>query len=122
MEMGFMDISLRAGVGSPLSASEGSCIDVVVAPVLQIMPELLELCGESTPPLSVEQLKMDPFEISVVALPPLPPLEPSQMLDFEEKGDSDVAMSCSFESIGRMVPVGDVVSHPEQWIVCLGLS
>ncbi|XBI96188.1 hypothetical protein VPH35_032508 [Triticum aestivum] len=103
--------SPRAGVGSPLSASEGSCIDVVVAPVLQIMPELLELCGESTPPLSVEQLKVDPLESSVVALPPLPPLEPSQMLD-SEKGDSDVAMSCSSVSIGQVVPVGDMVVAP----------
>ena len=31
-----------AGVRSSLSASEGSCIDVVVAPMLQIMPEHLE--------------------------------------------------------------------------------
>lgn len=51
--------SSRARVSSPLSASEGSCIDAVVAPVLQIMPELLELCREPTPPLSVEQLKVD---------------------------------------------------------------
>ena len=86
---------------------------MVVALVLQIMPELLDLCGESTPPLSVEQLKVDPLEISVVAIPPLPPLEPNQMLDFEEKGHSYVAMSCSSESIGHVVPVGDVVVAPK---------
>ena len=104
--------SPRAGIKSSLSASEGSCIDVVVAPVLQIMHELLEMCAESTPPLSVGQLKVDPLETSVVALPPLPPLEPIQILDFKEKGDSDVAMSCSSESIGHMVPAGDVVVAP----------
>ena len=113
--------SPRAGVRSPLSASEGSCIDVVVSSVLQIMPEFMELCGESTPPLSVEQLKVDPLEILVVALPPLPPLEPNQMLDFEEKGHSDVAMSCSSEFIGHVVFVDDVVVAPRAMLVCLGL-
>jgi hypothetical protein len=39
--------------------SEGEVVDVVVAPVLQIMPCLQEICASPTVPLSVEGMKMD---------------------------------------------------------------
>ena len=72
--------SPRARASSPPLASEGLDNDVVVTPVLQIMPELRELCGGPVLPLCVEQLQVDPPEISNVALPPTSPLESSQML------------------------------------------
>ena len=62
--------SPRARACLPVSASEGLDNDVVVTPVLQIMPELWGLCGGSVLPLSVEQPKVDPPEISIVAFSP----------------------------------------------------
>jgi hypothetical protein len=41
------------------STAEGEAIATVVAPVVQIMPELRELCTSPTLPLSVEHKKMD---------------------------------------------------------------
>ena len=52
--------SPRARACSSSSASEGLDNDVVVTPVLQIMPGLRELCEGPVLPLSVEQLKVDP--------------------------------------------------------------
>ena len=48
--------SPRARASSPSLASEGLDNDVVVTPMLQIMPELRELCGGPVLPLCVEQL------------------------------------------------------------------
>jgi hypothetical protein len=42
-----------------VSTSEGETINVVVAPVLQIMPGLQEICASPTVPLSVEGMQMD---------------------------------------------------------------
>ena len=67
--------SPRARASSPPLASGGLDNDVVVTPVLQIMPELRGLCGGLVLPLCVEQLQVDPPEISSVALPPASPLE-----------------------------------------------
>ena len=64
------------------------------------MPELQELCGGSVLPLSVEQPKVDPPEISIVALSPASPLESSEILVAEECGDLDVSISQSPKSIG----------------------
>ncbi|XBJ24031.1 hypothetical protein VPH35_002000 [Triticum aestivum] len=94
----------RATACLPVSASEGLDNDVVVTPVLQIMPELWGLCGGSVLPLSVEQPKVDPPEISIVALPPSSPLESSQILDAEGFDDLDVAISRSPKSIGCQAP------------------
>jgi hypothetical protein len=41
------------------SATEGEAIDDVVAPVLQVMPDLQELCANPCLPLSVECVKVD---------------------------------------------------------------
>ena len=65
-----------------------------------IMPELQNLCGAPVLPLSVEQPKVDPPEISIVALSPSSPLYSSQILDAEECGDLDVSISRSPKSIG----------------------
>ena len=92
--------SPRARASSPPSAYEGLGNDVVVTPVLQIMPELRELCGGSVLPLSVEQPKVDPPKISIVALSPSSPLDSSQILDAEECGDLDASISRSPKSIG----------------------
>ena len=92
--------SPRARACLPVSPSEGLDNDVVVTSVLQIMPELRELCEGSILPLSVEQPKVDPPETSIVALPPSSPLESSQILDAEGFDDLDVAISRSPKSIG----------------------
>lgn len=88
------------------SASENEAIVGVVAPVLQIMPELHALCGELASPLSM----MDSVVATAVPLPPSPPpLEPSQTLDVvEREGLSDVAVH-STGFIGQVVSVDDNV-------------
>ena len=61
--------SPRARFRSPSSAFEGLDNDMVVTPVLQIMPELRELCGVPVLSLPVEQSKVDPLpQISIMAL------------------------------------------------------
>ncbi|XBH92908.1 hypothetical protein VPH35_083943 [Triticum aestivum] len=107
----------RARASSPPLASEGLDNDVVVTSVLQIMPELRELCGGPVLPLCVEQLQVDPPKISSVALPPTSPLESSQIVDAEESSDLDGAISRSPKSIGRQAlvierGVPDVVALP----------
>ena len=43
----------------------------ILAPVLLLMPELRELCGELAPPLSMVQLEVDSLGPSIVtSLPP----------------------------------------------------
>ncbi|XBI15389.1 hypothetical protein VPH35_057813 [Triticum aestivum] len=98
--------SPRARARSPSSASEGLDNDVLVTPVLQIMPELRELCGGPVLPFSVEHLKVDLPEISIVDLPPASSLESSKTMDADECVDFDVAISRSPKSIGWQVPAG----------------
>jgi hypothetical protein len=58
------------------SVSESAVITKVVAPVLQVMPELQELCGELSVVLPVE---LRSLEASVVNMAPSPPpLRPCQ--------------------------------------------
>jgi hypothetical protein len=47
----------------------------VIAPVMLIMPELQDLCGESSPPLSMVHVEVVPLGPSVVAS-----MEPSRRL------------------------------------------
>jgi hypothetical protein len=42
-----------------MSTAKGNAFDIVVAPVLQIMPEIWKLCASSDLPLSVEHMKVD---------------------------------------------------------------
>jgi hypothetical protein len=66
-----------------------------VAPVLQIMPGLQELCAELVLPQSDEPAKVDPLAVSI------PALAPSQTLGFEE---------CGVVGVRHVVPVGDAMS------------
>lgn len=50
------------------ATSEGEAIAMVMALVLQIMPELQELYGKPVSPLSLEWLKVVLFEISTVTM------------------------------------------------------
>jgi hypothetical protein len=88
--------SPRVGDSSPLSSAlpsvpsttEGEAIATVVPPVLEIMPELQELCESTVLPLSVEHVKVDsptalilPERSYVVSTPvgPLPTLSPDAL-------------------------------------------
>ena len=55
------------------SASEGEAIVRIVAPVLHIMPELQELCGEPASPMSMVHQIAGSLEASMVPLLPAPP-------------------------------------------------
>jgi hypothetical protein len=66
-----------------------------VAPVLQIMLGLQELCAELVLLQSDEPAKVDPLEVSI------PALAPSQTLGFEE---------CGVVGVRHVVPVGDAMS------------
>jgi hypothetical protein len=72
----------------------------VTAPVIQIMPELLESCGDVVMPPSVDEVQSDSHVISDTASPP------SQALGFEKSCDFDVAVSLSPESDRHVVPIG----------------
>lgn len=56
------------------------CVDIsrIMAPVMQIMPELQQLCVEPSPPLSMVHLQVDSLGTSVVASA-LAPVEPSHL-------------------------------------------
>jgi hypothetical protein len=56
-----------------LPDTEGEASAKVVSPVLQIMPELRVLCGESVSPVSMEQLKLGSLQASEVDLVSSPP-------------------------------------------------
>jgi hypothetical protein len=87
----------------------------IVAPVLQIMPELLEKCGEPSSPTSMKHTVVDSPKASAMHLTPTPttPLEPTQPLAFLKRGDLDVVVPCSPDSTREEVSVDDevVVSH-----------
>jgi hypothetical protein len=89
-------LSLRVGAISsvlsalPLvpSATEGEAIDDVVAPVLQVMPDLQELCASPSLPLSVERVKVDSSmilcspegsDVTSTSIPPSPALNPDAL-------------------------------------------
>jgi hypothetical protein len=99
-----------------LVVSEGERIDEILAPVLQITPELHELGGDSSlvPELlelrdnvvmcrSIEEVRSDLHGISAGASPP------SQALGFEKICVVDAAVSSSPVSSRRLVPIVDGV-------------
>jgi hypothetical protein len=59
----------------PISC-ESKVVDETMTPVLEIMPELQELCGEPSPSMSMLHLQEDPLGTSTVASTP-PPVEPT---------------------------------------------
>lgn len=72
----FGSFSPHAGISSTppvVPALEGGAFTKVVAPVLQIMPELQVLCGEPISPPLMEQLKVSSLQASDVAVVPSPP-------------------------------------------------
>ena len=53
--------------------AKGEAIGTVVAPVLQIMPELQELCEKPASPISIVPPLADSLVVSVAPSPPTPP-------------------------------------------------
>jgi hypothetical protein len=92
--------SPRARSCSPLqpavpAVSECEGIAAIMAPVLHIMPELQELCGEPSPSSSLPtmHLQVDLLGVSVVA-PAAPSMDLDQPLDFVDRvGRSNVAVA-----------------------------
>jgi hypothetical protein len=79
---------LSSALPSVPSTTEGEAIVTVVPPVLEIMPELQELCESSVLPLSVEHVKVDsPMALSLpersdvvsMTVAPLPILSPDAL-------------------------------------------
>jgi hypothetical protein len=60
-------------------ACESEDVDEIRAPVMEIMPELQELCEEPSP-MSILHLQVDPPRTSVVASTPQP-VDPSYICD-----------------------------------------
>lgn len=133
--------SPRVGVSSsPLSAA-GEAVTVVVAPVLQIMPELQHQCVRPTPPLSVEHTEVDssansceghdlplscgqleapefivsvtPVADDVEAFGMLAPdhSTPSQPLAFADHGGSDVEVTDPHVVAGKVMTVREKVDE-----------
>jgi hypothetical protein len=63
-------------------APESEDIDAIMTPVMLIMPELQQLCGESTHPLSMVHPELD--SLGSLAVASTPSLEPSQSLGFAD--------------------------------------
>jgi hypothetical protein len=69
---------------SVVSVSED--INVIMAPVMHIMPELQEFCGEASPShLSTVELQVDLLGAPTMA-PTVPPVDLGQSLDFVDFG------------------------------------
>jgi hypothetical protein len=86
--------------------------------VVEIMPELHELCGDTSmvpelmelsgcvvTPLSVKEVRSNSHKISIVASPP------SQTLAIQKSGVVNNVDSISLESSRHVVPIGDVVDN-----------
>jgi hypothetical protein len=73
-----------------------------MAPVMKIMPELLELCGGVLTPPCVEEVRPGSHESSYVACPPC----------------LDAAVSLSPESDRQMIPIDDGVLSLDYYQRC----
>jgi hypothetical protein len=89
---------------SPL---ETYVIAEVVAPVLQIMPELEEFCGE---PSVVRPLEVGTLGALAVALAPSPPLS-SEPPAFVDRGDLEAFATLSHVTSRPVVSLSDEVSE-----------
>lgn len=86
----------------------GDATTVVMAPVMQIMPELQQMCEEPVSPLLGEHLQGGSLVPSVMALAPAPTTpDPSQASLYEEKSYRDSSVMHSPKPSGLMVPVGE---------------
>lgn len=99
----FGEFSPRAVDGTS-SVHGGVVITEVVAPVLQIMPELQELCGESA---MVQPMK--PGSLESLASPS--PSESCQPLAFVDSGCLDGSFTLSSMPIGHEVSLSDEVDE-----------
>jgi hypothetical protein len=77
-----------------------------MAPVMEIMPELQELCGKPSPSLPMLHLQVDPLGTSTVASTPLP-VEPSYIGD---KIMPELNELCGESSVASMVELGSLES------------
>lgn len=90
-------------------ASGSEAVVEVVAPMLQIMPELQKLCGEPTSPISMVLPKEMGSLGGGLAMPTAtspPSLEPSQPLAYVDRGGLDVANALSPKAVGQVAFVG----------------
>jgi hypothetical protein len=78
-------------------AYECEDIDEIIVPVMKIMPELHELSGEPSPPLSMEHLQVVSLGTPMVASAS-PSMEPSHLGD---KVDETSALALNSEAISR---------------------
>lgn len=112
--------SLPALPSAP-ATSMGDATTVVMAPVMQIMPELQQMCEEPVSQLLGEHLQGGSLVPSVVALAPAPTTPgPSQASLYEEKSCRDSSVMHSPKPIGLMVPVGEDIVVAG--VVCLILG
>ena len=95
-------------------ASGSEVVVEVVAPVLQIMPELQKVCGEPTSPISMVLPKeMGPLGGNLVmwiATSP-PSLKPIQTPDFVDCAGLDATIALSPKVVGHVVSAGDEVGE-----------
>jgi hypothetical protein len=87
-------------------ACENVDVDEIVAPVMEIMPELHELCGEPSPSMSMLHLQVPPLGTSKVASAP-PLVEPSYIVDIIMPGLQEL---CAESSMASMVELGSLES------------
>ena len=113
------DLSPRA-TSRPLSlpvmpiASESEAVVEVVAPVLQIMPELQKLCGEPTSPISMVLPKEMESLGGALAMPTAtspPSLEPNQLITFVDCGGLDAAIVVPPVAVGQVASGGAEVDE-----------
>ena len=89
------------------SASGSNVFDEVVAPGLQVMPELSELCGQPSLPLSMmfSAKKVTPETLMVDTASSSPPVEPSQPLASMDDGALASSVLHSPVTFEKVVPV-----------------
>ncbi|XBI40363.1 hypothetical protein VPH35_124960 [Triticum aestivum] len=121
VECFFGDFSPRALDVTPL-VHGSAVISEIVAPILQIMPELQELCGESSIVLPMELSALE--SLAVAMTPSLPPPESRQPPAFAYSGDLVGSITASSMAIGHVVSLSgevdaiDVLAPNSEAISC----
>jgi hypothetical protein len=81
-------------------------VDEIMAPVMEIMPELDELCREPSSSMSMLHLQVEPLETLKVASTP-PPVEPSYI---GNRIMPELQEICVESSVASMVELGSLES------------